>query len=162
MNAARHRAAAAALAAVLLGAGPAAAFVGNDEVRPIFRGTWIATVGPASGVPFQGEWSAQTTLASRPDEVQGSWSLRGQNGEIAMKGTWSARRAKRGMKGKWSARMPNGGVLSGSFEVDARSFPPGFKGKTFQDLLATTQTARIAGTWRTGGARGHWWLKAPD
>ena len=100
----------------------------------MFRGSWIATVGADSTRPFHGEWSAQA-LPGRPDDVQGSSWLVGPDGDVAMKGTWSARRAGRGIKGTWSARLPNGGVFSGSFEANV----PGFKGKTFPDLLAATR-----------------------
>jgi hypothetical protein len=114
----------------------------------------LATIGANSARPFHGEWSAQA-LPGRPDDVQGSWSLVAPAGDIKMKGTWSARRAKRGLKGTWSARLPDGGVLSGTFEANV----PKFKGKTFTDLLAATQAAQIAGSWRMGPLGGNWWLK---
>jgi len=76
---------------------------------------------------------------------------------VSGKGTWSARRSKRGFAGKWAARVATGGITTGSFEASL----PGFKGKTFTDLLAATAAAPIAGTWRMGALRGNWWLKGP-
>jgi hypothetical protein len=155
----RSLAVAVAAAAVIVAA-PAmtAAADAAPTPPPVFRGSWIATVGANTARPFHGDWSAQA-LPGRPDEVQGSWSLLGPDGDVTMKGTWAARRAKRGMKGTWSARLANGGVLSGSFEAIVSGLP-GFKGKTFQDLLAATARAQIAGGWRMGALRGNWWLKA--
>ena len=149
----RALAVAVAIAAAAIVATPTAATAAGDAAPapPVFRGSWIATVGADSTHPFHGDWSAQA-LPGRPDDVQGSWSLIGPEGDIAMKGTWSARRAKRGLKGTWSARLPNGGVLSGSFEANV----PNFKGKTFTDLLTATAAAQIAGSWRMGALRGNW------
>ena len=147
--AARTCSLAVAVAAAVIAATPTTAVAAADALAPppVFRGSWIATVGANTARPFHGEWSAQA-LPGRPDDVQGSWSLLGPDGDVAMKGTWAARRAKRGMKGTWSARLPSGGVFSGSFEA----IVPGFKGKTFQDLLAATSKAQLAGTWRMGAA----------
>jgi hypothetical protein len=157
--AARTRSLAVAIAAAsVIAAAPvtAAGAEAAPTPPPVFRGSWIATAGGNAARPFHGDWSAQA-LPGRPDDVQGSWSLRGPDGDVTMKGTWAARRAKRGMKGTWSARLPNGGVFSGSFEAIV---VPGFKGKTFQDLLAATAKAQVAGSWRMGALRGNWWLKA--
>ena len=154
----RALAIAVAVAVAAIAATPTAAATGDAATAPpVFRGGWIATVGADSARPFHGEWAAQA-LPGRPDDVQGSWSLIDPAGDITMKGTWSARRAKRGLEGTWSARLPNGGVLVGGFEAYVPTLPK-FKGKTFTDLLAATQAAQIAGTWRMGALRGNWWLK---
>jgi len=155
-RAARTRALAVAAAAAIATATTPTTAADAPTPPPVFRGGWIATVGANSARPFHGEWSAQA-LPGRPDDVQGSWSLVDPAGDIAMKGTWAARRAKRGLKGTWSARLPSGGMFSGSFEANV----PKFKGKTFTDLLAATAAAPIAGTWRMGALRGNWWLKGP-
>lgn len=145
------------VAVATIAAAPTAAAADDAATAPpVFRGGWIATVGATSARPFHGEWSAQA-LPGRPDDVQGSWSLVDPAGDVSMKGTWAAQRAKRGLKGTWSARLPNGGVLSGSFEANV----PKFKSKTFTDLLAAASATQIAGSWRMGPLRGHWWLKGP-
>ena len=116
--AARFRALAVAVAAAAIAAAPTAvaADSGAATAPPVFRGGWIATIGANSARPFHGEWSAQA-LPGHPDDVQGSWSLVDPAGDIKMKGTWAARQTKHGLKGTWSARLPDGGVLSGSFEA---------------------------------------------
>lgn len=150
MKTSRSWMAAAALATlVLLPAGAAAA----DDPPPVFEGTWIATAGART---FQGRWSAQA-LPGKPDDLQGSWSMINDAGDVTGQGTWSARRAPRGFAGKWAARAANGGVYTGTFEAHL----PGFKGKTLQDMFAETKTNTVSGYWRMGGARGAWYLKAP-
>lgn len=134
---------------------PAVARAAGDVRSPEAHwGGWIATVGSPSGTPFHGSWSAQVLFGNR-DDVYGSWEMFGPRGDITMKGTWAARRAKRGLKGTWSARLPSNAVLSGRFEANV----PGFKGKTLEDMLAATLAMQVAGTWRMGGLRGHWWLR---
>lgn len=124
------------------------------EPPPVFHGSWIATAGPAV---FRGSWSAQA-VPDDLDDVQGSFSILNEAGEVTGVGTWTARRGKRGFGGKWSARGANGGTYAGSFEAHL----PGFKGKTLQDMFAETQTRQISGFWRSsGGARGAWYFKGP-
>jgi hypothetical protein len=124
-----------------------------DAPPPVFEGTWIATAGPAT---LHGRWSAQA-LPGQPDDLQGSWSMINDGGDVIGQGTWSARRTKRGFAGKWSARAATGGLYTGTFEAAL----PDFKGKTLQDMFAETKTATVSGYWRMGGARGAWYLKAP-
>jgi hypothetical protein len=124
-----------------------------DPPPPVFEGTWIATAGPQT---FHGRWSAQA-LPGQPDDLQGSWSMINDAGDVIGQGTWSARRAKRGFAGKWSARAATGGLYTGTFEAHL----PGFKGKTLQDMFAETKTNTVSGYWRMGGARGAWYLKVP-
>jgi hypothetical protein len=141
----------AALAALtLVPASPGAA----ETAPPVFHGTWIATAGPSQ--VLHGSWSAQA-IPGQPDDVQGSWSLVNDAGDVVAQGTWSAQRAKRGFTGKWSAKAVSGGHYAGSFEAHL----PGFKGKTLADMFAETKTRQIAGFWRMGAARGNWYLKGP-
>ena len=137
---------------VLLPVGGAAG-AGADTPPPVFEGTWIVTAGAQT---FHGRWSAQA-LPGQPDDLQGSWSMINDAGDVISQGTWSARRSKRGFAGKWSARAATGGLYTGTFEAPL----PGFKGKTLQDMFAETKTATVSGYWRLGGARGAWYLKAP-
>ena len=86
---------------VVLPVGGAAA---ADAPPPVFEGTWIATAGSQT---LHGRWSAQS-LPGQPDDLQGSWSMINDGGDVIGQGTWSARRAKRGFAGKWSARAATG------------------------------------------------------
>lgn len=136
---------------VLLSCAAAAA---PASAPPVFEGTWIATAGPQV---FHGKWVAQA-LPGQPDEVQGSWQMLSDGGDIVAQGTWSARRAKRGFQGNWVARQATGGTYNGSFEAHL----PGFKGKTLEDMFAATKTQQISGFFRTsGGLRGAWYFKGP-
>jgi hypothetical protein len=139
---------------VLAAAGRAAA-APAPEPPPIFRGTWIATAGPTS--VMHGSWSAQA-LPGQLDDVQGSWTMVNDAGDVVSQGTWSAHRAKRGFQGKWWARGPTGGLYAGTFDAHL----PGFKGKTLQDMFAETKTKQISGFWKVrGGAHGAWYFKGP-
>lgn len=117
------------------------------EAAHLFGGTWIATAGK---VPLHGRWSARATS---PDQVIGSWAMLNGNGDIQTQGTWSARRSGHGWRGTWKAAVSGGGGMSGSWAAA----PPG--AGSFEDMLRATRGRRIAGTWRSGGSRGNWWLK---
>jgi hypothetical protein len=152
MTATALRVAAAAALAVVVTVGGGARAAGAP---PVFEGTWIATAG--SSPPLRGRWSAQA-LPGSADEMQGSWSMIDDAGDTVARGTWSARRSKRGFQGKWQARAATGAIYKGSFEAHL----PGFKGKTLQDMFAGTRTAQISGFWRMGRAEGAWYLKGPS
>jgi hypothetical protein len=138
---------------LLLSSVGAAAAAPAPEPPPVFQGTWIATAAPAQ--VFHGRWAAQA-IPGRLDDVQGSWSMVNDAGDVIAQGTWSAQRSTRGLKGKWSARGATGALYRGTFEAHL----PGFKGKTLQDMFAETRTKQISGFWRTsGGARGAWYFK---
>jgi len=141
----------AAAAIVLLALSRAALAAATAEPPPVFQGSWIVTAGSAV---LRGRWSAQA-LPGQLDDVQGSWSMVNDAGDVTAQGTWSARRSRRGFQGKWSARVASGGIFKGSFEAHL----PGFKGKTLQDMFAETATKQVSGFWRMGGARGAWYLK---
>jgi hypothetical protein len=140
-----------AVLAVFFAAGAARA---ADAAPPVFEGTWIATAGTAV---FHGKWSAQALPGAR-DDMQGSWSVLNDAGDVTAKGTWSARRSRRGFQGKWSARAASGAIFTGTFEAHL----PGFKGEALEDMFAETKTKQIAGFWQMGrDTRGNWYLKGP-
>jgi hypothetical protein len=103
---------------------------------------------------FRGRWSAEATPGD-PNTVKGAWTLLGPGVESVLEGTWSARKAPRGWRGTWAARAQTGQTFSGSWEAQASDL----RGKTFEDLLRRTAEKQIAGSWRSGPARGKWWLK---
>jgi hypothetical protein len=86
----------------------------------------------------------------------GSWTLLGDAGQLLLEGTWSARKQPRGWRGAWSARVSSTGqVLSGTWAADGA----GLGGvATFEAMLGRAAVTRVAGTWRSGRARGNWWL----
>jgi hypothetical protein len=79
-------------------------------------------------------------------------------GDPLMEGTWAARKDKRGWRGSWSARVQTGRTFTGTWEA-ALGGNKSFKGKTFLDLFQHARSEQIAGSWRSGPMRGHWWLK---
>jgi hypothetical protein len=132
---------------------PAGLALAEASPAAVMRGGWVATAG--AGQVFRGRWSAQI-LPAGPNVAQGSWTLLGQGDEIALEGTWLARKAPRGWRGTWAARTQDGGqTFSGSWEAQTRDL----QGKTFEDLLKRTAQKQIAGAWHSGRARGSWWLK---
>jgi hypothetical protein len=52
-------------------------------------------------------------------------------------------------------RTRRGAPLSGTWKADLASF----SGKTIQAMLERTAEKEIAGSWRTRGYQGNWWLK---
>jgi hypothetical protein len=122
-----------------------------DAPAASLHGGWVASAGAAV---FRGRWSAEL-LPGRPDEAQGSWTLLGAGDDIALEGTWAARRSGPGWKGQWSARTRTGSFFTGTWKAEGRDLP----GKTFSDLLTGASSQRISGSWRTRGAGGRWWLE---
>jgi len=123
-----------------------------QEPLPVLSGSWTASL--ASGQIFRGTWSAQTSRQN-PNAARGSWTLLNEAGEIVLEGTWSAQKMGPGWQGTWTARALKGAALSGSWNADL----PSFSGKTIQEMLARTAEKEIAGSWRTRGYQGNWWLK---
>jgi hypothetical protein len=76
-------------------------------------------------------------------------------GPRLMEGTWSAQKAGQGWQGAWTARAHRGAALSGTWNADLA----GFSGKTIQAMLERTTEREVAGSWRTRGYQGNWWLK---
>src|SRR5262252_3265934 len=119
-------------------------------------GMWKATVG--NGPMIEGMWLAEISTTS-PNAASGSWSLLTDAGEIALQGTWSARKTAQSWQGSWqgswTARAGNGRSLSGTWSAELREF----KGKTFNEMLTLTMQRQIGGAWQSGRYQGNWWLE---
>jgi hypothetical protein len=138
--------------------------VAGGQASPIVqRGTWTATVGPSTAQVMRGSWSAETTSAT-PNAARGSWTLLNANNEIALEGTWSAMKSSSGgWQGTWSARavtrLPSGRstpgrVFSGTWQLTTE-----VNGKTLGEMFQRTLEAEVAGSWRSAGLTGNWWLR---
>jgi hypothetical protein len=119
-----------------------------------WRGTWMATAGPAHS--FRGRWWA-SLLPATHNAASGSWTLLSDTNQILLEGTWSARKSARAWQGRWSARVGGGQSFSGTWECDA----PDLNDKTFEDLLKRTMEKQVSGTWQRGRVQGGWWLQGP-
>jgi hypothetical protein len=138
-------------------------FAAGQESSMIQRGTWTATAGPSAAQAMRGSWSAET-LASTQNMARGSWTLLNASSEVVLQGTWSAvKSGGGGWQGTWSARVvtrqPTGGstpgrVFSGAWQVTTE-----LKGKTLAEMLQGTLEAEVAGSWRSVGLAGNWWLR---
>jgi hypothetical protein len=60
-----------------------------QEAGGVLYGRWTASSGPSQ--IFRGTWSAEISRQRR-NEAQGSWTLVNDAGEVALEGTWSARK----------------------------------------------------------------------
>lgn len=133
-----------------------ALFVGScalaQEPSSVFRGTWTATAGPTQ--VLRGTWSAQTSPANQ-DVARGSWTLLNEAGEILLEGTWSAQKTGQGLQGTWTARPMKGQSLSGTWTVGGANLIA----KSLAQMLKSTATKEVAGSWRSGRYQGNWWLK---
>jgi hypothetical protein len=123
-----------------------------QEPFPVLTGSWTASL--ASGQIFRGAWSGQTSRQNL-NAARGSWTLFNEAGEIILKGTWSAQKTGQGWQGIWTSRVRKGAALSGTWNADLASF----SGKTIQAMLERTTEREVAGSWRTRGYQGNWWLK---
>jgi hypothetical protein len=103
---------------------------------------------------MQGMWLAQISKTS-PNAASGSWSLLTGEGEIALQGTWSAKKTLLSWQGSWTARAGNGRALSGTWSAGLGEF----KGKTFGEMLTLTMQRQIGGAWQSGQYQGNWWLE---
>ena len=128
---------------------PAGLALAEASPAAVMRGGWVATAG--AGQVFRGRWSAQI-LPAGPNVAQGSWTLLGQGDEIALEGTWSARKAPRGWRGTWAARTQDGGqTFSGSWEAQTGDL----FGKNFLERLQTKPAEKASGRpLGLGGGRG--------
>jgi hypothetical protein len=123
-----------------------------QQAAPEFRGTWTATVGPTE--VLRGNWTAQT-LARRPNAARGSWTLLSEASQVLLEGTWSAQKTGPGWQGRWTARRLHGRSYSGTWRADIADL----SGKTFRAMLERAVAKEIAGSWRSGGYQGNWWLE---
>jgi len=115
------------------------------------HGNWTATA--ASGEALQGTWTAQLSPAE-PNAAQGSWTLLNGAGELALQGTWAARKTGQSWKGTWTARSQPSRSWSGTWTAAVRDL----SAKVFQDMLRLAAKGQTAGSWRSGPYRGNWWL----
>jgi hypothetical protein len=123
-----------------------------QEPLPVQGGSWTASM--ASGQIFRGTWSGQTSRQNL-NEARGSWTLLNEAGEIVLEGTWLAQKTGPVWRGTWTSRVLKGAPLSGTWNADLGSF----SGKTIYAMLERTAEREVAGSWRTRGYQGNWWLK---
>ena len=69
--------------------------------------------------------------------------------------TWSAQKMGQGWQDTWTSRAHRGAPLCGTWNADLASF----SGKTIHAMLEQTAERVVAGSWRTHGYQGNWWLK---
>jgi hypothetical protein len=122
-----------------------------QEAGGVLYGRWTASSGPSQ--IFRGTWSAEISRQRR-NEAQGSWTLVNDAGEVALEGTWSARKTGSRWTGTWRARTSKGQLFSGSWDTQL----PQSKNQTFADLLKRTAEEEVAGFWQSGRYQGNWWL----
>jgi hypothetical protein len=124
-----------------------------QQVSPVLLGSWTATADP--GQIFRGTWSAQVSLHS-PNRVIGSWTLLNEAGDVLLEGTWSAQKTVKGWQGTWTARPMKGPLLSGTWTADAASLSV----ESLSEMLKSTATKEVTGSWRSGRHQGNWSLKS--
>ena len=78
----------------------------------------------------------------------------GENNQIVLEGTWSARKLASVWQGTWTARI-RGRNVSGTWNAVMADF----NGKTFEDMLKRTAEKQIGGSWQSDRAQGNWWLQ---
>jgi hypothetical protein len=123
-----------------------------QQVSPVLLGSWTATAGPNQ--IFRGTWSAQTSLHNTNRAI-GSWTLLNEAGEVVLEGTWSAQKTGLRWQGTWTARPMKGQLLSGTWTADAASLNV----ESLSEMLQSTATKEVSGSWRSGRHQGNWSLK---
>ena len=123
-----------------------------QQVSSVLLGSWTATAGPNQ--IFHGTWSAQVSLHN-PNRVIGSWTLLNEAGDVLLEGTWSAQKTGKGWQGTWTARPMKGQLLSGTWTADA----PNLNADSLAEMLKSTATKEVTGSWRSGRYQGNWSLK---
>jgi hypothetical protein len=123
-----------------------------QQVSPVLLGSWTATAGPSQ--IFRGTWSAQTSLHNA-NRALGSWTLLNEAGDVLLEGTWSAQKTGNGWQGTWTARATKGQSFSGTWTADAASL----NAESLAEMLKSTATKEVTGSWRSGRYQGNWSLK---
>jgi len=123
-----------------------------QQVSPVLLGSWTATAGP--GQIFRGTWSAQVSLHN-PNRAIGSWTILNDAGDVLLEGTWSAQRTGKSWQGTWTARPMKGQLLSGTWTADAADL----NADSLAEMLKSTATKEVTGSWRSGRYQGNWSLK---
>jgi hypothetical protein len=123
-----------------------------QQVSPVLLGSWTASASPNQ--IFHGTWSAQVSLRS-PNRAIGSWTLLNEAGDVLLEGTWTAQKTGQRWQGTWTARPMKGQLLSGSWTADAASL----NADSLAEMLKSTATKEVTGSWRSGRYQGNWSLK---
>ena len=124
-----------------------------QQVSPVLLGSWTATSGPNQ--IFRGTWSAQVSLHS-PNRAIGSWTVVNEAGDVLLEGTWSAQKTGLHWQGTWTARPMKGQSVSGTWTADAASLNV----ESLSEMLKSTATKEVTGSWRSGRYQGKWSLKS--
>jgi hypothetical protein len=135
----------------------------RQESSIVQRGTWTATAGPSAAQVMRGNWSAETHSGT-PNAARGSWTLLNASNEVVLEGTWSAAKSSSGgWQGTWSARvvtrLPTGRSTPGRVFSGAWQLTTEVNGKTLAEMFQRTLEAEVAGSWRSAGLTGNWWLR---
>ena len=123
-----------------------------QEASPVLAGSWTATAGLHK--IFRGTWSGQPS-SQNPNAARGSWTLLNEADEVLLEGSWSAQKTGQSWQGTWTARPMKGQSLSGTWTADGANL----NSKSFAEMLKSTATKEVAGSWRSGRYQGNWWLK---
>ena len=123
-----------------------------QQASPVLLGSWTATAGPNQ--IFRGTWSAQASLHNSNRAI-GSWTLVNEAGGVILEGTWSAQKTSKSWQGTWTARTTKGESFSGTWTADVANL----NAESFAEMLKSTATKEVAGSWRSGRHQGNWWLK---
>src|SRR5262245_46490419 len=127
------------------------------------RGTWTATADPSAAHVMRGSWSAETQSGT-PNAARGSWTLVNAGNEVVLQGTWAAAKSRSAdWHGTWSARvvtrLPTGGSTSGRVYSGTWQVTSEVDGKTLAEMFQRALEAEVAGSWRSAGLTGNWWLR---
>ncbi len=118
-----------------------------------WQGSWAASVGTGGTTAFTGTWDA--VPAEVRDTVNGSWSLRNQNGAEVASGTWAAGKEGNFWKGTWLARRASGQIYNGTWqsqvELPAKA--------QFPELFEAALAKAVSGTWGMGNYAGAWTIR---
>ena len=74
---------------------------------------------------------------------------------MLLEGTWSAQKTTQRWQGTWTARPVKGQLLSGTWTTDAASL----NADSLSEMLKSTATKEVTGSWRSGRYQGNWSLK---
>jgi len=123
-----------------------------QQASPVLLGSWTATAGPNQ--IFRGTWSAQVSL-NNPNRAIGSWTLLNEAGDVLLEGTWSTQKTGQHWQGTWTARATKGASFSGTWSAAAASL----NAESLAEMLKSTATKAVTGSWRSGRHEGNWSLK---
>ena len=123
-----------------------------QEAPSVLLGSWTATAGPNQ--IFRGTWSAQASLHNSNRAI-GSWTLVNESGEVILEGTWSAQKTGKSWQGTWTARAAKGQSFGGTWSADVANLTA----ESLADMLKSTASKEVTGSWRSGRHQGNWWLK---